>query len=87
VPWIVNNSGDDYAKIGIGRSTGTKLICFRTCENPGVYEIELGLSVYEFMNSDEYLGGMTLTIETLVPGGSSVLPADLIYKTANGETV
>jgi NADH-quinone oxidoreductase subunit F len=22
VPWIVNNSGDDYAKIGIGRSTG-----------------------------------------------------------------
>jgi NADH-quinone oxidoreductase subunit F len=25
-PWIVNNSGDDYAKIGIGRSTGTKLI-------------------------------------------------------------
>jgi NADH-quinone oxidoreductase subunit F len=26
VPWIVNNSGDDYAKIGIGRSTGTKLI-------------------------------------------------------------
>jgi NADH-quinone oxidoreductase subunit F len=26
VPWIVNNSGDDYANIGIGRSTGTKLI-------------------------------------------------------------
>jgi NADH-quinone oxidoreductase subunit F len=28
-------------------------------KNPGVYEIELGLSVYEFMNSDEYLGGMS----------------------------
>ena len=26
VPWIVNNSGADYAGIGIGRSTGTKLI-------------------------------------------------------------
>jgi NADH-quinone oxidoreductase subunit F len=26
VPWIVNNSGAEYAKIGIGRSTGTKLI-------------------------------------------------------------
>jgi NADH:ubiquinone oxidoreductase subunit F (NADH-binding) len=25
VPWIVNNSGDDYAKIGIGRSTGTRV--------------------------------------------------------------
>jgi NADH-quinone oxidoreductase subunit F len=56
VPWIVNNSGDD-AKIGIGRSTGTKLISASGhVENPGVYEIELGLSVYEFMNSDEYSG-------------------------------
>ena len=26
MPWIVNNSGADYAGIGIGRSTGTKLI-------------------------------------------------------------
>ena len=26
VPWIVMNSGEEYAKIGIGRSTGTKLI-------------------------------------------------------------
>lgn len=25
-PWIVNNGGDAYASIGIGRSTGTKLI-------------------------------------------------------------
>jgi NADH-quinone oxidoreductase subunit F len=30
-------------------------------ENPGVYEIELGLSVYEFMNSDEYSGEWALT--------------------------
>jgi NADH-quinone oxidoreductase subunit F len=60
VPWIVNNSGDDYAKIGIGRSTGTKLISASGhVKNPGVYEIELGLSVYEFMNSDEYQVGMS----------------------------
>src|SRR6187549_3562004 len=46
VPWIVNNSGADYAKIGIGRSTGTKLISASGhIKNPGVYEIELGLSV------------------------------------------
>lgn len=90
VPWIVNNSGDEYAQIGIGRSTGTKLISASgNIKNPGVYEIELGLSVYEFMNSDEYLGGMSSDrpLKALVPGGSSVpiLPADLIYKTANGE--
>ncbi|MBK0369348.1 NADH-quinone oxidoreductase subunit NuoF [Flavobacterium agrisoli] len=90
VPWIVNNTGDEYAKIGVGRSTGTKLISASGhVKNQGVYEIELGLSVYEFMNSDEYLGGMSSNrpLKALVPGGSSVpiLPADLIYKTANGE--
>jgi NADH-quinone oxidoreductase subunit F len=39
VPWIVNNSVDDYAKIGIGRSTGTKLISSGHIKNPGVYEM------------------------------------------------
>lgn len=90
VPWIINNTGDEYAKIGIGRSTGTKLISASGhIKRPGVYEIELGLSVEEFMNSDEYCGGMIddRPLKALVPGGSSVpiLPAPLIYKTANGE--
>src|ERR1044071_1174999 len=37
---IVNDGGEEYAKIGVGRSTGTKLIS--ACGNikrPGVYEI------------------------------------------------
>jgi len=53
------------------------------------YEIELGLSVDEFMNSDEYLGGMMdeRPLKAIVPGGSSVpiLPQHLIFKTANQE--
>jgi NADH-quinone oxidoreductase subunit F len=54
VPWIVNNTGDEYAKIGIGRSTGTKLISASgNLVKPGVYEIELGLPVEEFIYSDE----------------------------------
>jgi NADH-quinone oxidoreductase subunit F len=90
VPWIVNNSGADYAGIGIGRSTGTKLISASgNIKNQGVFEIELGVSVYEFMNSDEYCGGMQTDrpLKALVPGGSSVpiLPANLIYKTAASE--
>jgi len=89
VPWIVLNSGEEYSKIGIGRSTGTKLISASGhCKNPGVYEIELGLSVEEFMNSDEYLGGMmnNRPLKAIVPGGSSVpiLPHHLINKTAEG---
>ena len=86
VPWIINNGGDAYAKIGIGRSTGTKLIS--ACGNinkPGVYEIELGLPVDEFLNSNEYCGGVHdgKMLKAVVAGGSSVpiLPAELFFKT------
>ncbi|MDX5419263.1 MAG: NADH-quinone oxidoreductase subunit NuoF [Hymenobacteraceae bacterium] len=90
VPWIVNNSGAEYAKIGIGRSTGTKLISASgNINRPGVYEIELGVPVEEFIYSDEYCGGIWKgkQLKAVVPGGSSVpiLPADLILKTAAGE--
>lgn len=90
VPWIVNNSGEAYSKIGLGRSAGTKLISASGhIRKPGVYEIEMGITVEEFINSDEYCGGMMddRPIKALIPGGSSVpiLPAHLIYKTANGE--
>jgi NADH-quinone oxidoreductase subunit F len=88
--WIVQNGGEEYAKIGIGKSTGTKLIS--ACGNlrkPGVYEIDLGVSVEEFLYSDEYCGGVAngKKLKACVPGGSSVpiLPAHLITKTAKGE--
>lgn len=91
VPYIVVNGGAEYAKIGIGRSTGTKLIS--ACGNvrkPGVYEIEMSISVEEFVYSDQYCGGMTNNKEmkACVPGGSSVpiLPKELLFKTAKGET-
>jgi NADH-quinone oxidoreductase subunit F len=90
MPWVINNGGDAYAAIGIGRSTGTKLISASGhIQKPGVYEIELGLSVDEFLNSDEYCGGIRKGhhLKALVAGGSSVpiLPAHLITKTAAGE--
>lgn len=90
VPWIVNSGAAEYAKIGIGRSTGTKLIS--ACghiNKPGVYEIELGLPVEEFIFSNDYCGGILngRALKAVVAGGSSVpiLPAHLILKTANGE--
>lgn len=86
---IINDGGAEYAKIGIGKSTGTKLIS--ACGNlkkPGVYEIELGLSVEEFIYSDEWCGGIAngKKLKACVPGGSSVpiLPANLVCKTAEG---
>jgi NADH-quinone oxidoreductase subunit F len=88
---IVNLGGDEYAKIGIGRSTGTKLISAGgNIKKPGVYEIEMGISVEDFIYSDEYCGGIEndLELKACVPGGSSVpiLPKDLLLKTAAGET-
>ncbi len=90
VPWIINNGGAAYASIGVGKSTGTKLIS--ACGNinkPGVYEIELGITVEEFIYGNNYCGGIAngKKLKAVVAGGSSVpiLGADLILKTANGE--
>jgi NADH-quinone oxidoreductase subunit F len=87
---IMNMGAEEYAKIGIGKSTGTKLIS--ACghiNNPGVYEIELGLPVEEFIYSEEYCGGIKngKKLKAVVAGGSSVpiLPTELILKTAKGE--
>lgn len=87
---IVNDGGEAYAKVGIGKSTGTKLISASGHINkPGVYEIELGLPVEEFIYSDEYCGGIRngKKLKAVVAGGSSVpiLPTELILKTAKGE--
>jgi len=87
---IINFGAEEYAKIGIGKSTGTKLIS--ACGNikkPGVYEIEMNISVEEFIFSDEYCGGIAKgrKLKACIPGGSSVpiLPANLLLKTAKGE--
>lgn len=88
---IINMGGEEYAKIGVGKSTGTKLMS--ACGNinkPGVYEIEMTISVEEFIYSDEYCGGIKngKRLKACIPGGSSVpvLPANLILKTAKGQT-
>jgi NADH-quinone oxidoreductase subunit F len=88
---ILNMGGEEYAKIGVGKSTGTKLIS--ACGNinkPGVYEIDMTISVEEFIYSDEYCGGIPngKRLKACIPGGSSVpiIPANLLLKTAKGET-
>jgi NADH-quinone oxidoreductase subunit F len=87
---IMNITGEEYAKIGVGKSTGTKLIS--ACGNinkPGVYEIDMTISVEEFIYSEEYCGGIAhgKRLKACIPGGSSVpiLPANLLLKTAKGE--
>src|SRR5690606_38479384 len=69
---IINIGGDEYAKIGIGRSTGTKLIS--ACGNinkPGVYEIDMTITVEEFIYSEDYCGGIPngKRLKACIPGG------------------
>ncbi len=87
---IINLGGEEYAKIGIGKSTGTKLIS--ACGNinkPGVYEIDMTISVEDFIYSDEWCGGIAKgkKLKACIPGGSSVpiLPANLLLRTVKGE--
>lgn len=87
---IINEGGEAYAAIGIDRSTGTKLISASgNINKPGVYEIELGLPVEEFLYSEEYCGGIAngKRLKALVAGGSSVpiLPSKLVCKTIEGK--
>ena len=87
---ILKMGGAEYAKIGIGRSTGTKLISASgNINKPGVYEIVMGVSLEEFIYSDEYCGGIKdgNDIKACVPGGSSVpiLPKHLLFKESIGE--
>ena len=88
---IINLGGEEYAKIGVGKSTGTKLIS--ACGNinkPGVYELDMTISVEDFIYSDEYCGGIknNKKLKACIPGGSSVpiLPTALLLKTAAGNT-
>lgn len=87
---IINMGGDEYGKIGVGKSTGTKLIS--ACGNlnkPGVYEIPFDLSVEDFIYSDEWCGGIPKgkRLKACIPGGSSVpiLPANLLLNNIKGE--
>jgi NADH-quinone oxidoreductase subunit F len=55
VPWIVSRGGQRYARLGLGDSKGTKLVCLNErFARPGVYEVELGVTLRHIC---EQLGG------------------------------
>jgi NADH-quinone oxidoreductase subunit F len=79
VPHIIRMGGAEYAKLGTGNSTGTKLVSVSGhVQRPGNYEIELGIPSREIIFG--LAGGPPEghTIKCWFPGGSSapVLTAD-----------
>jgi NADH-quinone oxidoreductase subunit F len=73
VPWIIENGSAAYAAMGTEKSKGTKLFSVSGHINkPGVYEVELGYPLMDFINNE--CGGIRTghTLKAVIPGGSSV---------------
>lgn len=73
VPWIIENGGSAYAAFGTEKSKGTKLLsCSGHINNPGIYEIELGYPIMDFIEGElgGVLGGKRL--KGVIAGGSSM---------------
>jgi NADH-quinone oxidoreductase subunit F len=85
-PIILRMGGEEYAKIGVERSTGTKVVSVSgSVERPGNYEVDLGVPTREIIYdlAGGPLGGKK--IKCFFPGGSSapVLPGTDEYLDLN----
>lgn len=68
VPWIIRNGGEEYAKLGTEKSTGTKLVCLDSFfNNPGMYEVEMGHSFKSLVY--ETGGGFKEAVKAVHVGG------------------
>jgi NADH-quinone oxidoreductase subunit F len=71
VPWIMSNSGKDYSSLGVEGSTGTRIFSLSGhINNPGNYEIEMGSSFGEFVDTLGK-GVKNKAIKAYIPGGAS----------------
>jgi NADH-quinone oxidoreductase subunit F len=72
VPHIVEMGGAGYAKLGVNRSTGTRMFSLSGHVNrPGNYEVELGATFRELI--DDLGGGVVNggSVKFFIPGGAS----------------
>jgi len=77
IPDIVMRGGAGFAKLGMGKSGGTRVLSVSGHVNrPGVYELPMGISFRQLI--DEYCGGMLggRRLKGIIPGGSSMPALD-----------
>ncbi|MBF0308821.1 MAG: NADH-quinone oxidoreductase subunit NuoF [Magnetococcales bacterium] len=73
VPAIINNGGEWYGKLGVAKSSGTKVFCVSGHVNrPGNYEVEMGLPLKTLIQqyAGDVRGGWD-NLKGVIPGGSS----------------
>lgn len=74
LPAIVEMSGSAYGDLGVGRSTGTRILSLSGhVKRPGNYEVELGTTFRELMFDPELGGGIRADrrVSFFIPGGAS----------------
>lgn len=74
LPHIVSMGGEEYAKLGVDRSTGTRIFSLSGHVNrPGNYEVELGITFRDLLYSPELGGGIRdgRAVKFVIPGGAS----------------
>ena len=72
IPHILAMGGAEYAKLGVGRSTGTRIFSVSGhVERPGNYEVELGITFRQLI--DDLAGGVRggKKMKFFIPGGAS----------------
>jgi NADH-quinone oxidoreductase subunit F len=72
VPHIVQMGGEEYAKLGVNRSTGTRIFSVSGHVNrPGNYEVELGMTFRDLLYG--LAGGIreNRKVKFFIPGGAS----------------
>jgi NADH-quinone oxidoreductase subunit F len=68
IPYILKNGGKKFASIGIGKSTGTKLISLDGFfHKPGIYEVDMGTPLFVVVN--DLGGGFKSPVKAMHIGG------------------
>jgi NADH-quinone oxidoreductase subunit F len=77
IPEILTKGGEWFAKLGIGKSGGTRIVCVSGhVAKPGVYELPMGIPMRSIIY--DVCGGIPggRKLKGLIPGGSSMPPLD-----------
>jgi NADH-quinone oxidoreductase subunit F len=89
VKHVIAMGGDEYAKLGKPRNTGTRILCVSgDVQKPGYFEVQVGsITMGEVIN--ELCGGLKegRKLKAVIPGGSSakVLRAGETFKIKQGD--
>ncbi|MGK0186359.1 MAG: NADH-quinone oxidoreductase subunit F [Verrucomicrobiales bacterium] len=89
VKHIIEMGGEEYAKLGTPRNTGTRLLCVSgDVQKPGYFEVQVGkVTLGEVIH--DMCGGLKpgRKLKAVIPGGSSakVLRADEKFKIKRGD--